>query len=94
MQQREVSVEMAPLGMFDDPRFAKLALQHADEWRTARPFPHVVIEDFLDPDVAAAVEREFPLLDDIEWVVRDNKNNVRRFQHDETKLRPLMRREV
>jgi Rps23 Pro-64 3,4-dihydroxylase Tpa1-like proline 4-hydroxylase len=91
MQEREASVEVAPLGMFDDPRYARLALHHAEEWRTARPFSHVVIDDFLDHDIAAAVERDFPLLNDIDWVVRDNKNNIRRFQHDETKLRPLMR---
>jgi hypothetical protein len=48
-------------------------------------------DDFLDQDVAAAVERDFPLLADIDWVVRNNKNNIRRFQHDETKLCPLMR---
>ena len=86
MPERDVSIEAAPLGLFDDPRYARLALQHADEWRTAQPFPHVVIDNFLDADVAGAVERDFPLLNDIDWVVRDNKNNIRRFQHDETKL--------
>src|SRR5262245_59308887 len=91
MQERDVSVEVAPLGLFDAPRYARLALRHADEWRTAQPFSHVVIDNFLDHDVACAVERDFPLLNDIDWVVRDNKNNIRRFQHDETKLRPLMR---
>jgi Rps23 Pro-64 3,4-dihydroxylase Tpa1-like proline 4-hydroxylase len=91
MGNQTAPVEVTPLGMFDNPRFAKLALEHAEAWRTARPFPHVVIDNFLDEDIAAAVERDFPLQDDVEWVVRENKNNIRRFQHDETKLSLLMR---
>ena len=91
MAEASVSTEVSPLGMFDDPRFARLALEHAAEWKAADPFPHVVIDNFFNEDVAQAVERDFPVLDSIDWVVRDNKNNIRRFQHDETKLGPMMR---
>jgi hypothetical protein len=91
MAEVSLTTDVTPLGTFDDPRFARLALQHAPEWKTAEPFPHVVIDNFLNEDVARAVERDFPVLDSIDWVVRDNKNNIRRFQHDETKLSPLMR---
>jgi 2OG-Fe(II) oxygenase superfamily len=79
------------LGMFDDPRFAKMAVEHAPVYQSAEPFPHVVIDDFLDRSMAGAIERGFPAADDIDWVVRENKNNIRRFQHDETKLPPIIR---
>ncbi len=87
----DVSTEVPVFGVFDDPRFAKLALEHAPRWQSAEPFPHVVIDRFLDERIAVELERQFPLLEDIEWVVRNNQNNIRRFQHDETKLPPLIR---
>lgn len=76
---------------FDNPRYAKLALEHAPLWQSAEPFPHVVIDNFLDEQIARALEREFPRAEDTEWVERNNKNNIRRFQHDETKLPPMIR---
>jgi len=87
----DVSTQVPVLGTFDKPRFAHLALEYAPRWQTAEPFPHVVIDDFLDERMAQALEREFPLLQEIEWVVRNNQNNIRRFQHDETKLPRLIR---
>jgi Rps23 Pro-64 3,4-dihydroxylase Tpa1-like proline 4-hydroxylase len=84
-------IDVSIQGMFDNPRYSKLALEHAPRWKSAHPFPHAVIDDFLDETVAARLARDFPLPDDIEWVLRQNQNNVRRFQHDETKLSPLMR---
>lgn len=86
-----VSADTMPLGIFDNARFARLAVEHAPAYRTAEPFPHVVIDNFLDESTAGAIERAFPSLDDVEWVVRDNKNNIRRFQHDETKLPATIR---
>lgn len=85
------STDVSPLGMFDNPRYARLALEYASRWQSAEPFPHVIIDGFLDEGIAAAVEREFPLLEQTEWTVRANANNVRRFQQDETKLPRLMR---
>ncbi|MGH2652346.1 MAG: hypothetical protein ACRDHK_14180, partial [Actinomycetota bacterium] len=57
----DVSTEAPVFGMFDDPRFAKLALEHAPRWQSAEPFPHVVIDHFLDERIAAELERQFPL---------------------------------
>jgi hypothetical protein len=87
----DAPTDLPVLGMFDDPRYAKLALEHAPDWQAAEPFPHVVIDNFLDQRVAATFEGSFPGFEDTEWVERNNQNNIRRFQHDETKLPPLIR---
>jgi hypothetical protein len=51
----------------DPKRLDVLAEAKADGYRTARPFPHVVIDDFLPPDVLDAVLDEFPTPGDVEW---------------------------
>jgi hypothetical protein len=78
------------LGVFDSQRYARIAVERAQEYQNAAPFPNICIDDFLPEDVAHALSAAFPAYDAIEWVERDNKNNRRRFQHDETKLpKPL-----
>ena len=81
------------LGVFDDPKYAKLAVENASKYQKADPFPHVVLDDFLDRSLAEALDRAFPEPDSIDWIVRDNENNRRRYQHDETKL-PLQLRQM
>ena len=44
----------------------------AATYRQAAPFPHVVIDDFFEPDVAAALEREVPPFDDPMWMEYSN----------------------
>jgi Rps23 Pro-64 3,4-dihydroxylase Tpa1-like proline 4-hydroxylase len=80
-----------PLGVFDDPRYARIAVGRAKEYQSAAPFPNICIDDFLPEDVAHALSAAFPKHDDIMWIERDNKNNRRRYQHDETKLPHLLR---
>lgn len=38
-----------------------------EQYASARPFPHIVIDDFLDPDVASLAAKEFPPLGD-DWI--------------------------
>jgi hypothetical protein len=80
-----------PVGRFDDPKYAKLALDNAAIYQKAEPYPHIYLDNFLDAELAQALEAAFPLPDRIAWVERDNANNKRRYQHDETKLPPLLR---
>lgn len=79
------------LGVFDDPRYAALALESAEKYQNAPPFPHAVFDDFLPEELARAVSAAFPARDDLAWVERDNVNNRRRFQHDESRLPALIR---
>lgn len=80
-----------PLGVFDDPRFARLAVDSTERYRAAAPFPHIVLDDFLPESLARSLSAAFPGPDSIEWVERDNVNNRRRFQDDETKVPTLLR---
>ena len=43
----------------DLPRLRALAARERDAFARADPFPHTVIDDFLDPGVAAAMAQEF-----------------------------------
>lgn len=80
------SVPSIALGVFDDPRYAEIATRRAGEYQSAAPFANIVIDDFLPDDLARALAAAFPAHDDIAWIERDNVNNRRRYQHDETKL--------
>lgn len=37
------------------------------EFERAAPFPHVVIDDFFEPAIAASLERDIPAFDDPSW---------------------------
>jgi len=52
---------------FDLDDLLTKAARHADEYRSASPFPHVVIDDLLRLAVATACAEEFPGPDDIPW---------------------------
>ena len=80
-----------PVGVFDDPRYAKIALENASRYQNAAPYPHCALDNFLPEDLAYALAAAIPDPDDIAWVERDNKNNRRRFQTDETKLPTMIR---
>ena len=81
-----------PLGVFDDPRFARLAVDSTQRYRAAAPFPHIVLDNFLPESLARSLSAAFPGPDSIEWVERDNVNNRRRFQ--ETKPGPVLLRHM
>lgn len=49
-------------------------------YRSATPFPHIVVDDFLDPDVAALAMKEFPPLDRDSWNNYVHANE-RKFSH-------------
>lgn len=44
----------------------------ASTFQQASPFPHVVIDDFLDLDLARSIEKEFPASDSQKWYSYDN----------------------
>jgi hypothetical protein len=90
----EVTVtEGRVLGTFDDPRYAKLAVDNAARYQGADPFPHGVYDNFLPEGLARRLAAEFPDPPAMEWVQRDNEHNRRMYQHDETKI-PVLFREL
>jgi len=44
----------------------------AKKFQSAHPFPHVVINDFLNIELARAIEKEFPQMDDERWYKYNN----------------------
>jgi hypothetical protein len=53
--------------LFEDERYAALAAANAEAYRGARPFPHVVLDDFLPEATCRALLAEFPGPDAIAW---------------------------
>ena len=54
--------------VFDPDRLSQLGAQHGPAYRTASPYPHAVIDDFLRPERALELARRFPGADaDIGW---------------------------
>jgi hypothetical protein len=56
-----------PLPLFDIGRLEGDVEQLRATYRSARPYPHIVIDDFLEPDAVKAAISEFPPLDPEQW---------------------------
>jgi hypothetical protein len=57
----------APSFFFDEAGLHATADRVRGQYATAKPFPHVVFDDFLPAEVAAAVLDEFPAPGEIAW---------------------------
>jgi Rps23 Pro-64 3,4-dihydroxylase Tpa1-like proline 4-hydroxylase len=53
--------------ILDFERYEANIEQLRDQYQTAQPFPHIVIDDFLEPEAARAAMAEFPPLDQERW---------------------------
>lgn len=91
METTVLTKQLNPTGIFDDPKYAKLALENSEKYQNANPFPHIALDNFIDESVAKALAAEIPKPGDISWVATDNAGNRRRYQHDERKFTPLVR---
>lgn len=87
--------EMLPqlVTVFDDPHYARLALQVKERFRNADPYPHVVLDDFLPLAVADVLASSYPDPNDasVRWKTHANKNVVRKFVEDVSSLSIPMR---
>ncbi|MBI5201741.1 MAG: 2OG-Fe(II) oxygenase [Elusimicrobia bacterium] len=70
--------------LFDDPRYARLAVRNRRKFRANKPFPHIVFDNFLPPSVARLLAAEYPRPDDkkARWKNHSNANVSRRFVED------------
>lgn len=72
------SAEPAPT-ILNFQNLAAWAMAERDNYAVASPFPHAVNTSFLDPDVLAQIEREFPGPDDIsDWKLRESLDDYGR----------------
>lgn len=60
-------VDRAPLGVLDLPALKERVGELAARYRTARPFAHIVIDDFLAPEVIGQAMHDFPRPDADQW---------------------------
>jgi Rps23 Pro-64 3,4-dihydroxylase Tpa1-like proline 4-hydroxylase len=55
----------------------------AGQYRDAQPFPHIVIDDFVDPDILRTVIRDFPSSEDKEYFDRGQERLKFQYQPHE-----------
>lgn len=68
---------------FDRCALLQLAEMRCKEFRTAEPFPHTVIDDFLPESVLRQLIDEFPAPDDVTWRTYASNNEVKLALEDE-----------
>ena len=64
----------------DQDECRELGRSLADRYQTASPFPHIVIDDFIDPAVLKTVLTEFPSGEEKEFFDRDQERFKFQFQ--------------
>jgi Rps23 Pro-64 3,4-dihydroxylase Tpa1-like proline 4-hydroxylase len=78
--------------LLDPARLQSLGASHAAGYQSADPFPHAVIDDFVGPDVVAAIVAEYPRNRE-EWdLYLDEGNSNKLAISDEARLGPTARR--
>jgi len=78
---------------FDAEYLNRLAAAHAAAYRSARPFPHIVLDDFLPEAIAHALAAEFPKRDDVPWIAYDSATE-RKLETIDEKALPAFTRHV
>ena len=81
------------LTLFDGQRYNQMAIDLREQFQAADPFPHVVIDDFLPPQITDAVATEYPDPNDpsVRWKTHANANVSRKFIEDVRCMSPTMR---
>lgn len=77
--------------LFERESLEALAARHADGYRTARPFPHIVLEDMLPDSVVDALLAEFPAPDSTEWMRFDAPEERKLASNEHTAMGPMTR---
>lgn len=75
----------------DGPRLMELARRNASRYASAEPFPHILFDDFLPPDVLGRILEEFPGPGDTEWITFDHVSSKKLALSDETRMGPVTR---
>jgi Rps23 Pro-64 3,4-dihydroxylase Tpa1-like proline 4-hydroxylase len=72
-------------------RLMRLAGDQRTEYASARPYPHVVLDDFLDAAVAEAIHQQFPAPDALDWERFHNARERKLASAHEGSMPPLIR---
>jgi 2OG-Fe(II) oxygenase superfamily len=68
---------------FDEAECRTIGSQLAQSYRAATPFPHVVIDDFLDPKMLSTIADNYPALEGKRYFDRDQERFKFQFHADE-----------
>lgn len=72
-------------------RMNELAVSANTEYRNAKPYPHVVFDNFFDPEILDQVLGEFPAPSAIRWQQFDNAHEIKLASAAETSFGPATR---
>src|SRR5919106_858626 len=72
-------------------RMAQLAQSAHASYASAKPFPHVVFDDFFDPALLERVLSEFPPPGAIKWQRFDNEKEIKLASASESSFGPATR---
>ena len=85
--ERSLSIEaFLPLS-----RMAEIAIPARASYAGAKPFPHVVFDNFFDPALLDLVLAEFPKPDEIKWQRFDNQREIKLASASEASFGPMTR---
>ena len=66
----------------------------ADRYRSAEPYPHACLPDFLDADTAAALVEQFPGPEDTSWTNYKHYNENKLGKNDRSQFPPTIRQVI
>ena len=72
-------------------RMRDVTASAAEQYRTAQPFPHIVLDGLFDPDLLASIVKEFPRPGDIEWMQHKNRRELKLAANRDEHFPPLTR---
>ena len=62
---------------------------YVEDWKISKPFNNIVLNDFLDKDIATAVSNEFPDFEDQSWRIYNNAIEIKKLQNHWDKFGPV-----
>jgi hypothetical protein len=69
---------------FDPDECREMGRSLAQRYREAAPFPHIVLDNFIDPEVLRAVLTDFPSSDNKQFFDRDQERSKFQYQPHES----------
>ena len=80
-------IKKTSLNMFDNTKYNRLAIKNNENYKKAKPYPHIQLKNFLDINFAHKLFKSFPKYDEDCWINHKkygkNINTVKKTQHDE-----------
>ena len=76
------------LNIFDDKKYARLAIANNKKYLKNKPFPHIYFNNFLPKKIALMLFKEYPKIKSAnkDWKIHKNSNVDRYFLEDSSKL--------